>query len=679
MGKTSGVLDHVAELKNDLGTKLSSDFGEVTREEWLGLVEKALKGGDFEKRLVSRTADGLRIEPLYHPDRGAGPNVGQNISQNAGLITRKGAGNPWRVCARVDHPNPKQANAQVLQDLEGGVDALALVFQGSRSARGFGLSCNCLDDLDAALADVNLEMISLRVDPGPGGRTHAGLVAALVARRGMKAGDCTIDFGLDPIGKLAIAGRFDGDTDAIGRRIGDAATHLSGAGFKGPFVSCDTRAYHEAGASEVLELACALATGVLYLRALSDSGMQIEDASRALSFTLAIDADQFMGIAKLRALRKAWARVEEASGIAPKPITIHAEMAWRMMSRRDPWVNMLRATMTTFVAGIGGADSMTVLPFTQPLGLPDAFARRVARNAQTVLLEESNLWRVADPAAGSGAYEALTNELADAAWAAFQEIESEGGMVESLKAGKIQSRIDAVRAQRAKDVATRKVALTGTSEFPLLSEVAVEVEGLKADNTAPALRMKGASPDTGFPDLLRLISDGATREAAPTTHASGGLKAQPLPSVRLGEPFEALRDASDAQLAKSGARPSVFMASLGKIAEHTAPSTWVRNLLAAGGIAAAQQDGFASADEAAAAFKASGAVAACISSSDALYAEHAAATAKALKAAGAKIVLLAGRPGELEADLKAAGVDDFVFAGQDVLALLSQLQAKLAA
>ena len=644
----------------------------------MDFVEKALKGGNFEKRLVSRTADGLRIEPLYHSDQNAGANDGPNVGPNVGLITRRGAGNPWRVCARVDHPNPKRANAQVLQDLEGGVDALALVFQGSRSARGFGLSCNCLDNLDAALADVNLEMISLRLDPGPGGRTHAALVAALVARRDLKPAGCSIDFGLDPIGKLAVAGRFDGDPAAIGRRIGEAATHLSGAGFKGPFVTCDTRAYHEAGASEVLELACALATGVSYLRALADSGIPLESASRALSWTLAVDADQFMGVAKLRALRRAWARVEEASGITPTPITIHAEMAWRMMSRRDPWVNMLRATMATFVAGIGGADSMTVLPFTQPLGLPDAFARRVARNAQMVLLEESNLWRVADPAAGSGAYEALTNELADAAWTAFQEIEGEGGMVESLMAGKIQSRIEAVRAQRAKDVATRKVALTGTSEFPLLSEVAVDVEDLKADDTVSAVRIAGASPDTGFPDLLGLISKGATREAAPSISASNGLTAEPLPSVRLGEPFEALRDASDAHLAKSGARPAVLMASLGKIAEHTARSTWVRNLLAAGGIEAAQQDGFASAEDAAAAFKASGAVAACISSSDALYAEHAAATAKALKAAGAKIVLLAGRPGELEADLKAAGVDDFVFAGQDVLALLTSLQDKLA-
>ena len=175
------------------------------------------------------------------------------------------------------------------------------------------------------------------------------------------------------------------------------------AGFAGPTARVDTRAYHEAGASEAQELAAALATGVAYLRALESAGIRSPRRARALSFLIVADADEFLTVAKLRALRRLWARVEEACGLAPEPIRLHAETAWRMATRRDPWVNLLRATIAAFSAGIGGADGVTVLPFTAALGLPDAFARRLARNTQLILLEESNLARVADPAAGAAA------------------------------------------------------------------------------------------------------------------------------------------------------------------------------------------------------------------------------------------------------------------------------------
>ena len=204
-------------------------------------------------------------------------------------------------------------------------------------------------------------------------------------------------------------------------------------------------------------------------------GHSLDAARRALSFLLVADADEFLTVAKLRALRRLWARVEQACGLEPKPIRLHAETAWRMTTRRDPWVNMLRTTVAAFSAGIGGADGVTVLPFTAALGLPDAFARRIARNTQLILLDESNLARVADPAAGRGGFEALTDALCEKAWGLFQEIEREGGILESLKGDKLQARIAAVRAQREKAVATRKEPITGTSEFPNINEAEVAV------------------------------------------------------------------------------------------------------------------------------------------------------------------------------------------------------------
>ncbi len=232
----------------------------------------------------------------------------------------------------------------------------------------------------------------------------------------------------------------------------------------------DGRIIHNAGGSEAQELAFALACAVSYLRALEASGMALEAACDAIYFRLTADAEQFPTIAKFRALRKLWARVEGACGLSPKPALVAAETAWRMMARRDPQVNILRTTIAVFSAALGGADTITVLPFTAASGLPDRFARRIARNTQLLLAEEAHLAKVADPAAGSGAVESLTDELCEAAWALFQEIEATGGPAAALESGLIQEKIAGVRAKREAAIASRRDALTGVRIFPNLQE-----------------------------------------------------------------------------------------------------------------------------------------------------------------------------------------------------------------
>ena len=332
-----------------------------------------------------------------------------------------------------------------------------------------------------------------------------------------------------------------------------------------------------------------------------------------------------------------------------------AETAWRMITRRDPAVNMLRATVAVVAAGLGGADGITVLPFTAAHGLPDRFARRIARNTQLILLEESNLARVSDPGAGSGGIEDLTTQLCAAAWAQFQEIEKAGGAVAALVQGLVQNAVAATRTAREKNIARRKDALTGTSEFPDIHESDVHVMDI-------APRAASASEPSAF--------------AA-------------LPRIRLAEPFEQLRDASDRALSASGSRPKVFLANLGKLADFTARTLFTKNFFEAGGIEAATNDGFAlfsplptgevKTDLAAlvAAFKASGTKLACLCSSDKVYQAEAIDAANALRAAGAAHIYLAGRPGDLEAALKSVGVEDFVYAGCDVLAVLRTAQHQL--
>jgi methylmalonyl-CoA mutase len=414
------------------------------------------------------------------------------------------------------------------------------------------------------------------------------------------------------------------------------AADLAAQGFRRAVAVADGRIVHGAGGSEAQELAYAVAVAVATLRAFEAGGIALEDARRMIFFRLAADADQFLTVAKFRALRKLWARIEESCALAPERACISAETAWRTMTRNDPTVNILRATIAAFAAGLGGADAITVLPFTAARGLADAFARRLARNTQLILLHESNLARLADPTAGTGWSEALTGELCRAAWALFQEIETAGGAPAALEMGLIQAKIAKARAERENAVAHRKDSLTGTSEYPLLSEAPVKV--------------LDATP-------------------VPIPPPAAAITYPALAPHRLAEPFEALRDASDRTLAATGARPKIFLANLGTLAEFTARASFAKNFFEAGGIEAITNDGFKSRGDMIAAFKASGAKLACLCSSDAVYESQVMKAAEALAQAGATHMYLAGRPKD-PTPYKGAGIGTFIFAGCDALATL---------
>ena len=609
---------------------LAAEFPAATREQWRKLVEGVLKGAPFDKKLVARSYDGLAIEPLYDRKADALPIAG------------RAPGTPWSTVQRVDHPDPSAANAEALHDLENGATGLSLVFAGGVGAYGYGLPASD-EAVTRALTGVHLDAgIGLDLDLGSHDANAADWLAASVERHGLAPAATGIRFGLDPIGAAAISGGSRLPWSGLAPGLHTAISALADRGFGGPFACADGRIIHNAGGSEAQELAYVLAVAVAYLRALEAGGNALEAARRMIYFRLSADADEFLTIAKLRALRKLWARIEEACGLEPAPCFVAAETAWRMMTRSDPYVNMLRTTIAVVAAGLGGADAITALPFTMALGLPDRFARRIARNTQLILLEESNLWRVADPAAGSGGFEALTEALGEKAWTLFQELEGEGGIVASLAAGALQARIAAVRTERERAVATRREPITGTSAFPNLSEAEVKV-------------------------LLPRLSEG--QRPGPRSGPGEG-RGGALPSLRAAEPYERLREASDALLARTGARPKIFLANLGPPAAFTARAGFARNLFEAGGVEAVTNEGFADPAALAEAFRASGAKAACLCSSDAIYASHAADAARALKGAGCARVFLAGRPGEHETGLRQAGIDDFVHAGSDVVAFL---------
>jgi methylmalonyl-CoA mutase len=595
---------------------VASLFPSYSQADWRRAAEGALKGANLES-LTSQTADGVRIEPVYPPAEG--PRAVR-------------PGGSWRIIARLDHPSAAEANAQALEDLANGADGLQIVFSGALGAYGFGLrrldSASLHNTFDGVRLDAGA---NLELDLGPDGPDHALRFSGLIERSGAKPEDCALAFGLDPFA-ASVRGPFP---------YVDTARELRSKGFRGPLLVADARAVHAAGGSPAQELAFALAAAVSLLRLLEETGTSPREARALIAFRLAADADELATISKFRALRIAWSRVEEACGIEPRAAHVQAESAWRMMTARDPYVNVMRGATAAFSAGLGGADSVSVLPHTLAVGLPDNLARRLARNAQLILLRESNLGFVADSAAGAGAFEALTQALCDKAWGLFQEIEAKGGLPLALANGSFQRQVAASAAALAKSIAQMKTLVTGVSAHADLAERPVEVA-------------------VGAPQ----------REMFPV--ADGGLA-----PMRLAEPFERLRDLSDAVLRRTGVRPKVYLAALGPEPKHRRRVAFMREWLDAGGFEAIYDGEAATAEEAVERLRATGAPLVCLCGTDDAYAEQLEAFAKAIKASGVMGVALAGRPGEFERAWRAAGVDDFIFFGQDAVATLSGLYRRI--
>ncbi|WP_330299089.1 methylmalonyl-CoA mutase family protein [Streptomyces sp. NBC_00503] len=606
----------------DDGLSLAAEFPDATHEQWQRLVEgvlrksgKEVSGEAAEDALSTKLEDGLTTRPLYTAPEAA-PDTG---FPGFAPFVRGGsaAGNAasgWDVRQRIAGTDPVRVNDAALADLENGTTSLWLAV-GDAGLPAAGLA--------RALEGVYLDLAPVSLDPGAQYAEAARALLALYTERGVEPEAAHASLGADPLGHEARTG------EALD--LAEAAALAAETAAAWPHVrtlTVDALPYHEAGGSAAEELGLSLATGVAYLRALTGAGLGTEAALGQLEFRYAATADQFLTIAKLRAARRLWSRIAEACG-APQAGAQrqHAVTSPVMMTRRDPWVNMLRTTVACMAAGVGGADSVTVLPFDQELGLPDAFARRVSRNTSTILMEESHLARVIDPAGGSYYVEQLTDELAHAAWEFFQTVEKSGGQAAALRSGLVAERLAATWAERSKKLAKRREPITGVSEFPLLSEKPV------------------------------------VREPAPAPLTGG------LPRVRRDEAYEALRARSDAHLAATGKRPTVFLAALGPAAAHTGRATFASNLFQAGGVTPVHDPVSVTPETAAAAYAASGADGmAVLCSSDALYEEQAEAVAAALRSAGATTVFLAGRPGTAS-----AAVDEYVFAGCDAVAVLSSV------
>ncbi|MGW5144058.1 methylmalonyl-CoA mutase family protein [Nocardia beijingensis] len=577
-----------------------------------------------ERLLDATTYDGLTVAPLYtrrdelpeQPLPGTFPFV---RGRDATRDVHRG----WFVSARFAQRDAAAANREILAGLENGISAIWL----GAGERGVPVA-----DLPTALSGLLFELAPLTLDAGDEVAAAAAQVfTALDGYTAPARGDILVSLGAAPL-TSRFAGLADTGLAEAVALAGQAARRQETV----RAITVDGTVFHDAGASDAQELGAAVAAGLAYLRSLTES-LDIADALGQLEFRFAATDDQFATIAKFRAARQLWARVAQVCGApdfggAPQ----HAVTSAAMMSQRDPWVNMLRTTLAAFGAGIGGADTVTVLPFDAALppgelGVSQAFADRMARNTQLLLLEESHLGHVADPGAGSWYVEDLTAALAAKAWEFLQEIEAAGGYPAALESGLLAERVAETKAARDNDVAHRKTAVTGVNEFPNLAE--------------------------------RPLSEAARQTGR---------------VARYGAAFEQLRDRSDAYLAEHGARPKALLVPLGSVAEHNVRVTFVANLLASGGIESINPGPLTVEGIAAAATEA-GAPIAVLCGSDKRYGTEAGAAVEQLRAAGVPTVLLAGAA-KAVADLDdAQRPDGFLAARIDAVAALSGLLEKVGA
>lgn len=631
--------------------QLASLFPAVSEAQWREQVDTLLKGRDFST-LVTTTSEGLPLQPLYAADEQhrAAPGDGD---------LRRGAraGNaPWQILERVQHPDPTTANAALLHGLSRGATALQLILQPDVFEASPGVRAVCADDLATLLQGVKLDALPLLLDAGAHASAYGAALLAQLQAGDADAAQAELLVGCDPAAALARDGSLPGAADEIYAAAAKQAVQLANISPHSRALAADGRVYHAAGASDAQELAAALAAALEQLRALEKLGVSGADASRQLLFRLALDADIFAGAAKQRALRVLWSNVCAACGdaAAAASFALHAETATRMLHRFDPWVNQLRTTAATLAAALGGADYLSVHGYDEAGVLPSALATRCARNNQLILQQESRLHAVTDPLGGSGYAESYTDELVAAAWAEFQQIEREGGLLASLGAGKLQQRIAAVRQGRLAQIAKRRQPLTGVSEFPNLEDAPPAGETI---DWPAQLAAAAARADTRLIEL----PDGAPALA------------EALEPAPLGEQFEALRLAALA----AAQPPRAALITLGSQAQFTARATFVSNLLAAGGVHSATSGELDGEAAAVAAWRDSGSALAVLCGDDAGYEQSAVSTAAALREAGCEHVYLAGKPGDLQESLAAAGVKGYAAMGMDAIAFLQQIHADL--
>ncbi|MDR2549791.1 MAG: acyl-CoA mutase large subunit family protein [Desulfobulbus sp.] len=707
-----------------MGTALDilSDFPANTHADWLAAVEKELKGKPFDKTLVKKTYEGIDIQPMYFMhDLDGLPQVDSLPGQPPAMRGTSASGhvvNSWHIAQEITLTEPEAFNRAAQFDLGRGQNSLNIILDRA-SLHGVdpdrapqedvgvgGLSLATLTDARTAFTGIDLTSLPFRLSCGASGIAPAALIAALIAEQGKPAADLRGTLAVDPLGTLAMEGGLPCSLEAAYDRMAQLTRWAMAEAPELRTVAVGVEGYQNSGGSAVQDIAFALATGVAYLRALLERGLDIDAIAARMTFSFAIGNDFFMEIAKFRAARLSWSQVVASFGGSEEAqkMCIHARTSRWNKTEVDPWVNMLRVSTEAFSGIAGAVDSLHVGPFDEIFRTPNEFSRRIARNVHIVLKEEGHLDKVVDPAGGCWYVEKITAQLAEKAWKLFQDVEAAGGMAQALAQGLPQAEVAAVAERRAKNIATRTDRLVGTNMYPNLQEkrqLAEPVDqaalqrqriadlashGATVDQAAretalAAVRDHAAALDAALmAKAVQAVRTGATLGQLSAALRSGGeaVRVQPLNLHRGSEPFERIRRLTEAHIARTGATPKLFLANMGPIPQHKARADFATAFFNVGAFETIGNNGFATVDEAAKATLDSGAKAVVICSTDATYPEIVPSLVQRIKADNpGMMVILAGFPKEHIDAFKAAGVDEFLHVRVNALELLTKLQQHL--
>ncbi len=688
------------------------EFTPPTDEEWKAACEALLKGAPFEKKMFTKTYEGITFDPMYtrkHTEdilpKGVMPGMGDYLRgvDAAGYI-----GKPWGIAQACDETLPAENNELLRHEHDKGATIYHIVLdtasrtgvdaRQAETVGDTGTSVTTVEDMHVLLTGLDLAKFPLYVYAGANAVPLLALVAAARRASGEDMAEVRGIVGADPIGALAADGKLPASLDAHYDSLAAAArwATVNAPHLRTVFVRSDV--YSNGGANDVQEVASVLATATAYLRALCERGLTIDEAASQIAFAFSMGANFFLQIAKLRAVRPLWAQIVGAFGgsAEAQKMRIHARPALFFKTIYDPYVNMLRNTTEIFSGVVGGIDSFESAPFDEPIRKGDEFSRRIARNVQIMLQEEFGLLQPIDPAGGSWAVETLTRQMKEKIWAEFQRIEKEGGIIAALRAGSLQENVAAVLAARFKNADLRRDRIVGNNMYPNMTETLLET---RAEDTAALKAQRTADIDAYLSDIDVKHRDEALaslRQAHSVDHAveaalAGATIAELMTAVtegngaetvtaiaphRWSERFEALRQRTEEYKAEKNDNVKIFLANMGPIPQHKARADFTTGFLQVGAFEVLGNDGFKTVEEAADAARASGADAVVICSTDATYPEIVPALAPKLHEVlpKARVFLAGAAPKDLLETYKEAGIDEYISVRANCYEILESLQ-----
>ena len=690
------------------------EFTPPTDEEWKAACEALLKGAPFEKKMFTKTYEGITFDPMYtrkHTEeilpKSVMPGMGDYLRgvDAAGYI-----GRPWGIAQACDETLPSENNELLRHENDKGSTIYHIVLDSASRAGidarqaekvgDLGTSVTTVEDMHTMLAGLDLAKFPLYIYAGANAVPLLSLVAAARRAAGEDVGKLHGIIGADPIGAFVTDGKLPASLDAHYDSLAAAARWATAHAPRVRTVFVRSDVYSSGGANDVQEVAACLATAAAYLRALCERGLTIDEAAAQIAFGFSMGANFFLQIAKLRAVRPIWAQIVKAFGgsAESQKMHIHARPALFFKTIYDPYVNMLRNTTEIFSGVVGGIDSFESAPFDEPIRKGDEFSRRIARNIQIMLQEEFGLLQPIDPAGGSWAVETLTRQMKEKIWAQFQEIEKQGGIVAALRSGSVQEGIAKVLESRFKSADLRKDRIVGNNMYPNMTETLLDP---RPEDTAALKEQRTKDIEAYLSDIDMVHRDealaafkadgtldhgieaalaGATiaELMAAVTEGKGAEQIAAIAPHRWSERFETLRRRTEDYKAAKNDNVKIFLANMGPIPQHKARADFTTGFLQVGAFEVLTNDGFKTVEEAADAARASGADAVVICSTDATYPEIVPALAPKLHEVlpNARVFLAGAAPKDLLETYKEAGIDEYISVRANCYEVLESLQKK---